>query len=72
MKGSRRKKANIIIVQVIPVPVEETSEVFLTLTFLTRSLAIREGVMRVHFSLQLETRTAQTFDAHQPYQYTSP
>ena len=72
MKGSRRNKANIIIAQVIPVPAEETSEVFLTLTFLTRSLAIREDVMGVHFSLQLETRTAQTFYAHQPYQYTSP
>lgn len=42
-------------------PVEEISEVFLILTFLTRNLAIREGVMRVHFSLQLEARDSTHF-----------
>lgn len=61
MKGSGRNKANIIIAQVIPMPVEEISEVFLILTFLTRNLAIREGVMRVHFSLQLEARDSTHF-----------
>lgn len=36
MKGRKRDKANVIIVQIIPVPVEEISEVFLA-----RSSAIR-------------------------------
>lgn len=39
MKGIRGNKANVIIAQIISMPVQETSEVFFTLTFLTRSLA---------------------------------
>lgn len=61
MKGSGRNKANTVIAQIIPMPVEERSEVFLILTFLTRNLATREGVMRVHFSLQLEARDSTNF-----------
>lgn len=60
MKGSGRNKASIIIAQIIPVPVEETSEVFLILTFL-RSLAIQEGVMRVRFCLHLEDKDSTDF-----------
>lgn len=39
MKESRGNKANITIAQIISRPVQETSEVFFTLTFLTRCLA---------------------------------
>jgi len=56
MKGSKRNKANIITAQIIPVPVEETSEVFLNLILLTRSLAVKEGVMRVQLEREGQHR----------------
>lgn len=72
MKGSRRNKANVIIPQIISMPVRETSEIFFTLTFLTQGLA-KKG--RSHESTPLsswKTRTAQTFYMHQPYNTHHP